>query len=43
MKYHSVIEDGRKHADELNRFLGGRLDTEAMAAVANPELYRNRG
>ena len=43
VKYHSVIEDGRKHADELNRFLGGRLDTEAMAAVVNPELYRNRG
>ena len=33
MKYHAVIEDGRKHADELNRFLGGQLDTEAMAAV----------
>ena len=43
VKYPSVIEDGRKHADELNRFLGGRLDTEAMAAVVNPELYRNRG
>ena len=43
VKYHSVIEDGRKHADEVNRFLGGRLDTEAMAAVVNPELYRNRG
>jgi len=43
VKYHAVIEDGRKHAAELNRFLGGRLDTEAMAAVVNPELYRNRG
>ena len=43
VKYHSVIEDRRKHADELNRFLGGRLDTEAMAAVVSPELYRNRG
>ena len=43
VKYHAVIEDGRKHADELNRFLGGRLDTEAMAAVVSPELYRNRG
>ena len=42
VKYHAVIEDGRKHADELNRFLGGRLDTQAMAAVVNPELYRNR-
>jgi hypothetical protein len=43
VKYHAVIKDGRKHADELNRFLGGQLDTEAMAAVVNPELYRNRG
>ena len=43
VKYHAVIEDGRKHADELNRFLGGQLDAEAMAAVVNPELYRNRG
>jgi hypothetical protein len=43
VKYHSVIEDGRKHADELNRFLGRQLDAEAMAAVVNPELYRNRG
>ena len=43
VKYHAVIEDGRKHANELNRFLGGQLDTEAMAAVVNPELYRNRG
>ena len=42
VKYHAVIEDGPKHADELNSFLGGRLDTDAMAAVVNPELYRNR-
>ena len=42
VKYRDVIEDGPRHADELNRFLGGRLDTEAMAAVVNPELYRNR-
>ncbi len=43
VKYSAVIKDGRKHADELNRFLGGRLDTEAMASVVNPKLYRNRG
>ena len=42
VKYNAVLEDGRKHADELNRFFGGRLDSEAMAAVVNPELYRNR-
>lgn len=43
VKYDAVIEDGPKHADEVSRFLGGRLDTEAMAAVVSPELYRNRG
>ncbi len=42
VKYNAVIEDGLTYADELNRFLGGRLDTEAMAAVVSPELYRNR-
>lgn len=42
VKYSDVIEDGRKHADALNRFLGGHLDAEAMAAAVNPQLYRNR-
>lgn len=40
--YRDVIEDGSSHADQLNRFLGGRLDAQAMAAVVDPELYRNR-
>jgi hypothetical protein len=42
VRYNDVIEDGAKHARELNRFLGGGLDTQAMAAVVSPELYRNR-
>ncbi len=27
---------------EVNSFLGGRLDTDAMRAVVDPNLYRNR-
>ena len=27
---------------QINKFLGGKLDIDAMAAVADPELYRNR-
>lgn len=27
---------------QINQFLGGKLDVTAMAAVADPELYRNR-
>ena len=29
-------------ATSINRFLGGGLDEAAMAAVVNPDLYRNR-
>jgi len=37
-----VLESGPTHADLVNRFLGGRLDTDAMATVVNPKLYHNR-
>jgi hypothetical protein len=42
MKYHDVLRDVPRHADELNRFLGRRLDARAMTAVVDPELHRNR-
>ena len=29
-------------AESINQFLGGQLDTDAMTAVVDPELYRNR-
>jgi hypothetical protein len=29
-------------AREINDYLGGKLDIQAMAEVVNPELYRNR-
>lgn len=40
--YNDVIADVRAHADAVNRFLGGRLDVDAMTSVVRPELYRNR-
>ena len=43
IRYNEIIADGRSHAEEVNRFLGGGLDAGAMAGVVNPDLYRNRG
>ena len=41
--YHQAIADPRAMAARLNRFLGGGLDEEAMAAAISPELHRQRG
>ncbi len=41
-RYPDVIADPLGSAREVNRFLGGRLDVDAMAGVVNPELYRKR-
>jgi hypothetical protein len=40
--YRSVIEGPAAEARRINEFLGGRLDVEQMATVADRELYRNR-
>lgn len=42
VSYNEVLADPLTHAQEINRFLGGTLDVEAMATVVDPELYRNR-
>lgn len=42
VRYSEVVADPLGGAREVDRFLGGRLDVEAMAAVVNPDLYRNR-
>lgn len=42
VRYVDVIEDPRRHARAVSRFLGGGLDIDAMAEVVDPELYRNR-
>src|SRR5262245_23791404 len=41
--YRDVIDDPMREARRINEFLGGRLNVEQMAAVADRELYRNRG
>ena len=40
--YNQMLQDPRPHIRRLNHFLGGHLDEEAMAAVVDPQLYRNR-
>ena len=40
--YNAMLKDPTSLVPELNRFLGGRLDEDAMLHVVNPELYRNR-
>jgi hypothetical protein len=40
--YGEALNDTRRIADELNQFLHGGLNTNAMAEVPNPSLYRQR-
>ncbi len=40
--YSAVLAQPLEAARRLSGFLGGRLDVEAMAAVVDPQLYRNR-
>jgi hypothetical protein len=40
--YNQAIQDPRSTAEKINQFLGVDLDVEAMAAVVDPSLYRQR-
>ena len=40
--YRAVVQNPLDAAGRINRFLGGTLDVERMAAIADPALYRNR-
>ena len=42
LQHREIIRDPIAAAARVNRFLAGSLDEEAMAAIVNPELYRNR-
>jgi len=42
MSYNDLIVNPLENVRILNRFLGGSLDTEKMAAVADKSLYRQR-
>ena len=40
--YNQLLQDPRSHVKKINRFLGGKLDAQAMVQVIDPTLYRNR-
>ncbi|RME06234.1 MAG: sulfotransferase family protein [Anaerolineae bacterium] len=40
--YNAMLRDPWPQIKSINRFLGGRLDEQAMAAVIDPQLYRQR-
>jgi hypothetical protein len=40
--YNALVAEPRPHAARVAEFLGGGLDVEAMCAVVDPSLWRNR-
>jgi len=40
--YNAILADAAPHIDRINQFLGGGLNTEAMTAVVDQALYRQR-
>lgn len=42
VSYNDVLARPRESADRIDRFLGGRLRVDRMAAVIDPALYRQR-
>jgi len=42
MNYNELVAAPRPHVERLAEFLGGGLDVDAMCAVVDPSLWRNR-
>ena len=42
VNYNEILQDPAPAVAAVNAFLGGEMDTEAMLAVVDPSLYRNR-
>jgi hypothetical protein len=42
LPYAEVVSEPRAQAARMSGFIGARLDVEAMAAIADGALYRNR-
>lgn len=42
LDYKETLENPRLAAEEIAKFLGRSMDLDAMAAVVDPNLYRNR-
>jgi len=42
IQYTQALQAPRTFVADVNEFLGGKFDTDAMMSVVDPELYRNR-
>ena len=42
IRYDTAVKDAKTAAQQVNAFLGGKLDEAKMAQVVDAELYRNR-
>jgi hypothetical protein len=42
VSYNEMFTSPDEHIRQVNEFLGGGLDTEAMGGTIDPDLYRNR-
>jgi hypothetical protein len=42
LEYNQMLVDPQKSANQVNKFLGDGLDQQAMAAVVDTSLYRQR-
>ncbi|HSO76204.1 MAG TPA: sulfotransferase domain-containing protein [Blastocatellia bacterium] len=42
VSYNEVVKDSRPHAERINVFLGGSLNVDAMAEIADRALYRQK-
>jgi hypothetical protein len=42
INHRDMINDGPAQARQINDFLDGGMDTDAIAATVEPSLYRNR-
>lgn len=40
--YRDMLDNPEPHVEQINRFLGGNLDVNAMVEIVDPKLYRNR-
>jgi hypothetical protein len=42
VEFGRALQAPQTFVDDVNSFLGGRLDTDAMMSIVDPDLYRNR-
>ena len=42
VSYNEVMKDPRPHVERINNFLGGSLEVDAMTAIADRSLYRQK-